>query len=207
MATTIDIRDEVTPILLGLGARLTGAINPAIGAAVVDLFQQNFLSLGQNKDGYPSTNFWARAARATNYDVLADGVNINVNQQGVRQRLEGGPINAKPDSWLTIPARQEAYGKRAGEFSNLHFVFFRSGLAALVENDSTDVKFGRQKKDGTRTVTPGETRGGGIFYWLKKRVVQDGNPAVIPSETAITATVTETVRGIAERASQRGGVT
>ena len=202
MATTVDIRDEVTPILQGLGL-LAQSVRPAIGAAVVELFQQNFRSLPDNKQDWPTTNFWERAVRATNYDVAAENININVNQQGVRQRLEGGTINPVNSAWLTIPARAEAYGRRAGEFNNLHFVFFRSDLAALVENESQDVKFGRKKKDGTRTVTAGEERGGGIFYWLKKSVSQAANPNVIPSESEIIATATETATGIAERFNQR----
>lgn len=204
MATTVDIRDEVTPILQGLGL-LGREVRPAIGAAVVELFQQNFRSLPDNKHGWPTTNFWERAVRATNYEVLVEDININVNQQGVRQRLEGGKIAAVNSTWLTIPARQEAYGRRASEFQNLHFVFFRNDLAALVENESSDVKFGRHKKDGTRTVTAGEERGGGIFYWLKKSVTQAANPAVIPSEGEIIATAMETATGIAERIQQRGG--
>ncbi len=202
---TIDIRDDVTPILKGLGLALTRELKPAIGAAVVELFQSNFRTLGTNRQGFPTTNFWARAVRATNYDVLADGVNINVNQQGVRQRLEGGTITAVNSTWLTIPAREEAYGKRAAEFNNLHFVFFRSNLAALVENESVDVAFGNKKKDGSRTVTAGEEHGGGVMYWLKKSVSQAANPAVIPSEAAISATVLQTATGISERAQQRGG--
>jgi len=203
MATTVDIRDEVTPILQGLGL-LAQSVRPAIGAAVVELFQQNFRSLPDNKQGWPTTNFWARAARSTNYDVAAEAININVDQQGVRQRLEGGEIRPVNKAWLTIPARAEAYGKRAGEFSGLHFVFFRQGHAALMENDSVDVSFGKQRKDGSRQVKQGAERSG-VMFWLVKSVTQTANPAVIPSEQSITATAMETATGIAERFHQRGG--
>lgn len=209
MAATVDIRDEVTPILQALAPALRRQIAPAIGAAVVTLFQDNFDKLPDNRNNWPSTGFWAQAARSTNFSVLVDAVNINVDQQGVRQRLQGGVINAKPGKWLTIPARAEAYGKRAGEFSNLHAVFFKTAhgfFAALAENNSQDVSFGKTKKDGTRTVKQGAERGGAVMFWLKKSVQQDANPAVIPSEAEIVAVATSTVTGIVTRIPQRGGV-
>lgn len=203
MAASVDITNEVTPVLANVTDAIRRAMLPAIGAAEVKLFQDNFLSLGTNKNNWPSTGFWAGAARSTNYDLLADAININVNQQGVRQRLEGGRINAKDGGWLTIPARQEAYGNRAREFNNLHFVFFRSNLAALAENQSQDVSFGRTKKDGTRTVTAGEERGGGVMFWLVRSVNQEANPKVIPTEQQIIETATKTATGIIERAAKR----
>lgn len=208
MAATVDITDEVMPILKAFSSAMRRSVAPAIGAAVVLLFQQNFLSLGTNQQNFPSTGFWAGAARSCNYDVLADGVQINVNQQGVRQRLQGGEIHAKPGHYLTIPARAEAYGKRAGEFTNLHAVFFKTShgfFAALAENQSQDVSFGRKKKDGSRTVKPGEERGGGVLFWLVRSVKQAGNPNVIPSADEIESVALATVLGIAERAQQRGG--
>jgi hypothetical protein len=204
MSAGVDIRNDVSAALKSL-QKLPQAINPAIGEAVVLLFQNHFLGLPPNANSWPSKGFWAGAARSTNYNLLADGVNINVNQQGVRQRLQGGEIKAKSGGWLTIPARQEAYGRRAREFHNLVFQLIRSDLAALVESESQDVSFGRKRKDGSRRVTPGEERGGGVFYWLKKSVQQDKNEGVIPTEDEVRATCNITVAGIVERMAQRGG--
>jgi hypothetical protein len=208
MATTIDIRDEVTPILRALTPALRQAMNPAIGAAVATLFKDHFKSLGTNKQNWPSTGFWAAAARSTNYQVTVEEIKINVDKQGVRQRLEGGVIKAQGNGWLTIPARAEAYGKRAREFNNLEAVFFKTPhgfFGALVESGSQDVSFGRKKKDGTRTVTPGAERGGGVMFWLKKSVYQKPNAAVLPDAAQITETATRTAQGILTRAGQRGG--
>jgi hypothetical protein len=208
MAGTIDIRDQVTPILQGLAPALRRQVAPAIGAAVVVLFQDHFAGLPDNRNNWPSTGFWAQCARATNYNVLAEQVDINVDKQGFRQRLQGGAIKAKSGGWLTIPARAEAYGKRAREFSNLEAVFFQTShgfFGALVESGSQDVSFGRKKKDGTRTVKPGAERGGGVMFWLKKSVTQKPNPAVLPTDAQITAAINETVTGIVDRIKQRGG--
>lgn len=208
MAGTIDIRDQVTPILQALTPALRRQIAPAIGAAVVTLFQAHFAQLPDNRNNWPSTGFWAQCARATNYDVLAGQVDINVDKQGFRQQLQGGKIEAKDGGWLTIPARAEAYGKRAREFSNLEAVFFKTShgfFAALVESGSQDVSFGRKKKDGTRTVTPGAERGGGVMFWLKKSVTTKPHPDILPTEQEITAAATETVDGIITRLKQRGG--
>lgn len=204
---SIDIRDEATPAL----ARVTGAlrreVGAAIGRAVVKLFQRNFRSLPDNKHGWPTTNFWERAARATNYDLLGAGVAINVNQIGVRQRLEGGEIHAKGGGYLTIPARAEAYGKRASDFNNLHVAFFKTGhgfFAALVEAQATNISFGRQRADGSRKVKA-ESTGGGVMFWLVKSVNQAANPDVIPSQFEIAAVCFSTTNDIVDRAIARGG--
>ena len=210
MSASVNIRDEISPALQSLTQAVRERVAPAIGAAAVKLFQQNFQSLGTNKRNWPSTGFWAQAARATNYDLLVDAVVVNVNQVGVRQRLEGGEIHREGGGYLTIPARAEASGKRASEFNNLHAVFFKTGhgfFAALVEANQTAVKIGKQKKDGTRTTTRGAESGGGVMFWLVKSVTQAANPNVIPSAEAITAVAISTATGIITRAAQRGSKT
>jgi len=208
MANTIDIRDEVESILKGLGSAIRRQVAPAIGAAVVLLFQNHFASLPTNRNNWPSTGFFAQCARATNYNILAEQIDINVNKQGFRQQLQGGKIEAQQSNWLTIPARAEAYGKRAREFSNLEAVFFKTShgfFGALVESHSQDVSFGRKKKDGSRSVTPGEERGGGVMFWLRKSVTTKARPEILPTEAQITATINETVSGIVDRMKRRGG--
>lgn len=192
MAGSIDITDEVTPLLQALSPALRTQVAPAIGAAVVLLFQDHIGALPDNKKGWPSTGFWAQAVRSCNYNVLAEQVNINVDKQGFRQRLQGGTIEAEPDSYLTLPAQARAYGKRAREFSNLHLAFSRRGGVArpwgLVSDDF---------EDGDRT--------DGIMFWLVKSVTQTANADIIPTEAQITQTATSTVDGIVQRITQRGG--
>ena len=208
MSASVDIRDEITPALAGLQQAVRADVQKGIATAVEEMFKANFLALGTNKRNWPSTGFWAQAARSTNYDLLVDSIVINVTQVGVRQRLEGGEIHREGGGYLTIPARAEAYGKRASEFNNLHAVFFKTGhgfFAALVEANRTAVKIGKQKKDGTRTTTRGAESGGGVMFWLVKSVTQAANPNVIPSAEAITAVAISTATGIITRAAARGG--
>lgn len=180
---------------------LVGGLRPAalqeIGASERDLFIRNFEALPPNKR-FPSesTGFWKRAARATSFEAtgatsgLVGAVTVIVDQIGVEQRLKGGPIAAVNAKYLTIPARAEAYGKSAREFSNLRFVAFASGAKALVETDHTTIAYGRGRKDGTRKVS-GTTRGGMVMFWLKRSVNQQPNRGVIPSDVDMGRTAVE----------------
>lgn len=177
-----------------LSKGLRPSILNEVGASERDLFVRHFEGLPPNKR-FPSesTGFWKRAARATSFESagpssgVAGSVTVAVDQIGVQQRLLGGTITAVNAKYLTIPARAEAYGKSAREFSNLRFVAFASGAAALVESDHTTIAFGRTRKDGTRKVS-GTTRGGGVMFWLKRSVNQQPDRGVIPSGEAIGQT-------------------
>jgi hypothetical protein len=207
MAGTIDIQDSVMPILLALSPALRRDVPQKIGSAVTTLFQEHIGQLPDNRNNWPSTGFWAQCVKSCNYNVLAEQVNINVNWQGFRQRLQGGKIEAQNSGWLTIPARAEAYGKRAREFSNLEAVFFKTShgfFGALVESDRTEVSFGKQRKDGSRKVKRGEERSG-VMFWLKKSVRQQPNPNIIPSDDKIAATATQAVDSFLSRLKQRNG--
>lgn len=207
MAATVNIQDQVSGALKALPAELAGQrLNPAIGAAEVLLFQFWFLALPSNQNGWPSTGFWADAARATNYSLLPDGVMVSVNQQGVRQRYQGGEIKPVNASYLTIPARVEAYGHRAGEFDNLRLAFSRSGGRvhpfALVEADATNISYGRKRKDGSRKVTTEEV-GGLVMYWLVTSVNQPADENVLPPDNLIVAAAMEVVDDAVYRALQK----
>jgi hypothetical protein len=202
---TLDIRDDITPA----NRRLIGglrSVNPVIGTAVKKLFQDRFLALGSNKRGFPTTNFWPRAAKATNYQVLPDGVLITVSQQGVRQRLFGGEIHAVNKKYLAIPATAEAYGKSPREFSNLQF--FRTkrggGLKARREVAQLVGQIGGGKNKG-KTKNIGSVLGEVVLFWLVKSVHQEPDPDVIPSEVQIRDTITVIVQDVVDRAMRKGG--
>lgn len=204
MSATIEIvRDGATPAV----ERLQVAITPdrlatMIGAAEVRLFQEHFLHLPRNRMGWPSTNFWAGAAKATHYQPVSDGVVVSVAKQGVRQRWQGGtirPVNAK---YLAIPARAEAYGKRPREFSDLRLLFGKGGQpVALVQAEQTKVSFGKKRKDGSRALQVGNMVGGLVFYWLVKASHQTGDSTVLPSKDEMRAVAVEQIRAATNRAS------
>lgn len=212
MAYTVDIRDKVSAALRELQTGLdAGQIAPAIGRAEVILFQKWYLSKPNNKQGFPSTGMWAQFARATNFMVLAAAVLISTNHIAARQRYQGGDIKPTGDrKYLTIPARAEAYGKRAREFDDLKLAFRREGSAvrawALVTADKTSIDLKKMRQKGA-TVSDYATReyGGAVMFWLVKIVHQQPDPSVIPPDEMIFAVALETIEAAVLRAFRRGG--
>lgn len=204
MSYTVDIRDQVSPALQGL-RQVPANVLPAIGAAVAKLFQQHYLAKPPNRMGWPSTNFWADAARSTTWAVEGvESVKVSTTKQGLLQRFKGGVIRAVNSKFLTIPARAEAYGRRAREFNDLVAIFDKNGGGMLVQAQQSALTFGRKRKDGSRKVTAREI-GGAVFYWLRKSVNQDADPSVIPTDEQIGATALDQVQRAVQRALERGG--
>lgn len=142
--------------------------------------------------GAARTGFYERASQAVQAPQAEDdGVSVSILHQGLAQRYFGGTIRAKEGHLLTIPARTEAYGKRAREFANLRLIMFPSGAGALVEREATVWKGGKSPR-GARKIagsiaekTKGTEIGGGVFYWLVQQVHQDPDPTVLPTSEAI----------------------
>jgi hypothetical protein len=210
VAVKIEVeKDTATPGL----KELAGQVSPsrmaaAIGPRCTRLMQRNFRGLGTNARGWPTTKFYERAENATNWRPGEGFVDIVVTSPiGLRQRLHGGeirPVNAK---MLTIPARAEAYGKRAGEFTNLKFAVVvdpSSGRfrPALVERAGImNLKLGRKKKDGTRTAKVVSMSTGLVpLFWLVRSVRQKPNPKVLPSDEQFWAAIEESMKSV-----MRGG--
>lgn len=196
--------NTATPALKELVANVTPRkIAESLDAPITLLVQGNFEKLPSNKQGFPTTNFWKNASRATGSQILDDGLLVYCSQIGVRQRLYGGEIHPTGTSKVTglpivnlaIAARSEAYGKTPGEFSNLVLVFRRImgqvQAIGLAEASSQAVSFGGKRKDGSRKVVAGPESGGGIMFWLVKTVQQAANPAVLPSDEEFSATINE----------------
>lgn len=173
----IEIKDGATQALARKALALQPArLLPVAGRAAASLVRAHFIELNGQRHRPGGANFYLSCARATHSEVVGDAAVVSVTQQGAGQRFHGGVIEAKPGGWLTIPARDETYGHRAREFTDLVFVKFRAELAALIQ---------RAKGAIRRSVTPGARRageevGGGIFYWLTKRVDQRPDPSVLP---------------------------
>jgi hypothetical protein len=194
--------------LSGAAPALTPArLAPRIGTAVKVLFQNHFRANPKNKRGWPSQNFWPRAARSVNYRPLPDGVAVTVSQQGVAQQVFGGEIKPGPGKkLLTIPAIPEAYGKRAREISGLKFVLLgREGnkKPALVEQS----RGGKLLKSGAQRITNIKTMGR-VWFWLVPRVRQEGDRSKMPSEARIRDTAIEEMQKAVDlfTARRKGGV-
>jgi hypothetical protein len=145
------------------------------GRAVQQALKEHFEELSRDSThhqtalslGADPTGFYTEAAESVNNPIAVDSETVSVSisgPAGLAQRFFGGTIEAKPGSALTIPARAEAYGHRAGEFANLRLVVFGdTGLAALIDRDG-----------------PGDE--GDVYYWLVRSVTQQPDPTVLPTE-------------------------
>ena len=196
----VSIQDHATRVLTALeGVMTPRALAANIGEAEVKLFQRHLLNNPPNKYGYPSTGFWKDAARAVSYKATDAGPLISINQQGVRQRLQGGTIRPVNKKYLAIPARAEAYGKAPSEFNNLKVAYNRSGAFALVEAAASQISYGRKdRKTGLRDRSITQV-GGGVFYWLVKEAHQNPDPTVIPADEDIMQVARETMDRIVKR--------
>lgn len=197
------VQDTATPEL----RRIERLVNPgfiakAVGPALKNCVTDNFRKLPANHMGFPTTGFWKNAVRATSLAILETAAVVTTNQIGVRQRLYGGDIEAgkgtssktgKTTQYLVIAARAEAYGKTPGMFNSLVPVFRRIGgivrAIALAEASATNISFGRKRKDGTRPVANHGESGSLIMFWLKKKIHQEANPSVLPSEAQILSVI------------------
>ncbi|HUS37371.1 MAG TPA: hypothetical protein VM680_18635 [Verrucomicrobiae bacterium] len=161
-----------------------------IGRAVARLFSTHIGKLPTNKKKWPSTGENAKTAKTVGSRADEGAAVVTVGRVGFRQRLQGGTIKPGPGKkYLAIPARSDSYGKPTGKFSNLVFIKTRRG-GMLVEAESQDVSISRtRRKDGSRKVTPGAERGGGVVYWLVPSVTQRGDRGLLPSDAVIEAEV------------------
>ncbi len=211
MAITVLIKvteDTAAPAIAALSGVMTvKQLSKNVGEAEVILFQNHFKNAPANKMGYPTTGFWKRAVRATNYQANDAGVVISVNQVGVRQRFLGGEIHPVKGKYLAIPARAEAYGKSPKEFDNLTVAFGRGGRpVALVEAAATKLTFGRKLKGqaGKRDFST-EATGGGVYFWLVKSVHQAPDATALPDPVEIQQLARETITRVIEDVSKGTG--
>ena len=218
MACDYDIKlteDTGTPALEDLQKRLDiEKVCETVGNECTMMVKHNFNELPANKRGWPSTGFWGKCSAGTDWDRYVDGVIIwsdNADAPGaLRQQLYGGEIHMK-NKMLTIPAMEQFYGHRAGEFTDLRFallgghpalivpkpgayqVNFSSGTSSRVRG--TGPRAHQLLKEGyryskLRGAKSGPTRGyekaGGardtmVAYWLRESVDQEPHPEVMPS--------------------------
>jgi hypothetical protein len=204
----VNVTDKATAVLKNY-AQLAVRINPRVGQAVKILVANHLFAKGPNKMGFPSTHFYAGAGKATAWYLNGTGVTVTIAQQGIGQRYRGGPINPTDGKkYLTIPARSEAYGKRAGEFGNLKILFGRQrdgtiGPVALIADKggaTRKVFGGREGATPERKIHGAEE--GIVLFWLVKSVNQQADVTVLPSDEAIAETA---LTAIEKAVKQLGG--
>ncbi len=184
MSLTVQITDHATPALqrLAIGLNRGQELNRAMADGAAVLVRDHFAgAAGSNRNPYgaPST-FWRRMRGGVRARADATAGVVAMPRE-IAQRYFGGPLSPTGGRrYLTIPARREAYGKRAREFRDLVFVPRKGGKAMLVQAEQT--KFLRSGKKLHTT-----SAGGGVFFWLVPGVTQHKNPDVLPTEQQIRA--------------------
>lgn len=177
--TTIDLTgDKQVQKFLNIikGSAESRIVRTAIGEGGTDDLRNNFYEKDKvpNQLGGKRTHFYRQAGDSTGYDLTPEGATVFATKLGIMQRWKGGYIQAKPGGWLTIPIDAEAHGKRAREFTDLE-------VRGRFLVDSTDK----------------------ALYVLKKRVWQDGDPTVVPSNKVLQERARKRVQSTVELLLQR----
>jgi hypothetical protein len=193
LSLQFDLQGNMGPELASKMAQLEGGrVNPVLAQAAVDFTQAHLFRLDAERGnvlGGARTHFYSQAARGTHHTVLPDGFALTIGHVGFRQRLQGGTIRPQKAKFLTIPAYPDAYGRRAGEFSDLRFAIV-GGRPCLVKAEQSALSFGKKRKDGSRKIS-GSFVGGNVMYWLVRQVNQAPDPSVLPSEEEYTRELLE----------------
>lgn len=185
------VTDTATPLLKRLRGAVVGTrANVVVGRAVAELWRNHLYAKDRtepNRLGGGRTHFYAKAADAISFRAGKNQVVVVSSHRGLRQRFLGGPIVAKPGKALAIPVHPKAHGKSPREFGDLFLLKTGrgKGATAILAQDK-----GRSKLE--------------VFYVLKKRVDQKGDPTVLPPEAKIGKTAEKVVHRFLNLVIQQG---
>lgn len=168
------VSDLATPMFQRLGAAVQRAdVRAVMGRAIASKLRKHFTKLDserRNKLGGRRTHFYGQVRRGVQKpELTSDGVTVVINNVGIAQRYFGGDIVPVSAKWLTLPVHPLAYGKRAREFADLNYVPIESQPRAMLVRSN-----------------PNDPNGiGEVFYLLVKRVHQEPDLSVIPTQSEL----------------------
>lgn len=198
MRLTLKVTDSASSKIFDL-LELKGRKGYAIAAtAMRERMREHFVMMDKrpNRNGWPKQHFFGRARRQTSSAFDDQHAEVRVSLVGFKTHVTGKPGIIRPVNkvYLTIPARSEAYGKRAGEFNDLRIRFGMTddGVrpVALVQAEQTKLNFGRKKKDGSRSTNKTEI-GGLVYFWLVKSAHTKPHPKAMPTEKQLQDAVSK----------------
>lgn len=157
-----------------------------------------------NKLGGRRTNYWAKAAEATQFVLVetsgqGGAVEISSSMIGLALRyhgtggLPGGVLRPTTGRYLTEPAAPEAHGKRAREFPDLKFGFAKDPKTgrmrpALVRDSAGMTAIPKRASAAGlryRADLPGEGEDAEPVFWLNLKARMKGDETVLPPEGQI----------------------
>lgn len=216
VALTIEVHGEKVRATLGrfndMITDRTG-LNRSIGERARELTRNHLIEIAQTRHatasrlGAAPSGHWGQAAEKTTFQADADGATVTINQPGIGR--VGHDVKIKPGAgkkYLAIPAIAEAYNRRAYRMTNLTvMVRMKDGkrtAVALQERKASEIRYGRIKKNGSRTVTHVSSRIGNVWYWLVKEVNQKQDRTLLPSDEQYRLSVLAGVRDYVDRLSR-----
>jgi len=195
---SINIQDGATPLLDRIrDAATSNGLVLVGGRAAANLIRDHLVALNSSRHRSGGTNFYANAAKSVTVTAVPQGAKVSITQTGFRQRLYGGPIDPTGGrKFLTIPACDEAIGKRASEFSDLEMRKVLNPATgslqwALVRRPSETIIYrGRKGKDGVKhyKVSQGVPLEEQVMFWLVRHVDQAPDSSVLPTDDQIKDT-------------------
>jgi len=181
MSLTVQlVTDTATPAVRRLAATLRSPeSHEIIGRAGRNVTKRYMEALGRLRHRPTSRfDFYGRAARKTNYRVIANGAVVAIAHEGIAQRYYGGwlrpsgrPSKAtgRPITRIAIPRKgSEAEGKTPAEFTDLFVVSKKTGFGGAKAGGFLARKEGRRIR---------------ILFWLRRAVYQKPDSSVLPSES------------------------
>ena len=204
MSIAVSIKsDTASPYLRNLVQNLSPQkFAAAVGPACTRVLQTYLRQKGPNRRGWPTTNFWPRAAKATSWTQTGDGVKISINQIGVRQRYLGGHIAPVKAKALTIPISPISYGKVASDFPDLVLIQTTKGAYLIQYASGGGTKDSGGNKRMIRNGRPVKTRLDAtrtFLFKLVSSVDQAPDPGVLPSDHEFVAAVDELLKKALQR--------
>ena len=197
---SITIEDRATPFLRRMSTEVQANAMLVGARAVAICIREHLQGLQDdrpNKKGWPRQNFWNKSRRSVQNPVpITGGAEVSINMEGFAQRLYGGTIKPRTAKYLTIPMRAEAYGKRAREM-NLSFAIIPGLGPCLIEAGDVGARKGRKGKKGA------ESQQGGLMFLLRRSVVQQPDPSVMPTVAKMHDAATEAIGDYVDRVIER----
>lgn len=204
MSATIEVKisDQATPILAELQRKLEDRteLNRSIAAVSEVLTRRHIAEVAAplrhttaKRLGAKPTGYLNRRANAIESSGTREEAIIRLGgAPEIFARVDGPVIIRAKEKLLTIPATAEAYGRRAGEFSDLRFVMFPSGAKALIRAPGhkrgpervrpvPKIRAGRGSSEKRRQGPHPE-----VVFWLRDEVELPQDRGLLPSEDQYT---------------------
>jgi len=159
-----------------------GVHRKVMAKAAAEVVKDNFVAIDRSRHGSGTFHFYGRAARSTSSGVQGRSAFVSIDHEGIALRRFGGTVKPRNGKYLTIPAIDQAQGKRAREFDDLHFRRNASG-------------------NGGRLCDPT----GRVYYWLVKQSTHKADPSVLPTDGEIQEAAVDAVKEWVELMENRNG--